>query len=257
MGCSPKGPLLALVLWLAGCPAHAQFGPDHVVLSPAVITSSTPIQASVPVYVCWHQDPVAVVTGSLIQVTGSSVKLTVNSNWSGICFAAGDSAVEKAVPFMLPRLPAGAYVFSYERYTDGRLNYHESVAFTVIPAASYSGLWWKSPAGSESGWGLSIEHQGDILFCVWYTYGADRNGVWLVMPNGAKTGDGVYSGTLYRTTGPPFDSQPWSSSAVGVLPVGTVTLTFSDANTGVFTYTFNGVTQSKPIARQIFSPAAQ
>ena len=35
---------------------------------------------------------------------------------------------------------------------------------------SYEGLWWNSPANSESGWGLNITHQGNILFATWFTY---------------------------------------------------------------------------------------
>src|SRR5262245_12357827 len=35
--------------------------------------------------------------------------------------------------------------------------------FAVPPAVSYQALWWASPAGSESGWGVNIAHQGDTL----------------------------------------------------------------------------------------------
>ena len=115
---------------------------------------------------------------------------------------------------------------------------------------NYQDLWWKS---SESGWGVNITHQGDILFATWFTYGADGKGLWLVMSNGAKVNDGVYSGALYRTTGPAFDSATWSPSQVGVTPVGTGTFTFTDANNGTFAYVVNGVTQSKAITRQVFS----
>ena len=36
--------------------------------------------------------------------------------------------------------------------------------------------------------------------------------------------------------------------------VGTGTLTFTDANTGSFSYTVNGISQVKPITRQVFGP---
>jgi hypothetical protein len=35
--------------------------------------------------------------------------------------------------------------------------------------------------------------------------------------------------------------------------VGTVTLTFSDTNNGTFAYTVDGVSQAKPITRQVYS----
>jgi hypothetical protein len=80
--------------------------------------------------------------------------------------------------------------------------------------------------------------------------------MWLVGSNVTRTGNGTYSGTLYRTWGPPFNAQPWNAAQVSVMPVGTVTLSFSDAATGQFTATAMGVTQSKPIIRQAFSSPA-
>jgi hypothetical protein len=47
------------------------------------------------------------------------------------------------------------------------------------PPHSYQGLWWNAPAGSESGWGLSIAHQGDALFVVWFTYDVAGRAWWL------------------------------------------------------------------------------
>ena len=34
---------------------------------------------------------------------------------------------------------------------------------------NYEGLWWRSPAGSESGWGINFAHQGDVIFATWFT----------------------------------------------------------------------------------------
>lgn len=248
-------PTLALLLWLSCYPAQAQFGPDHVILFPSVITPTTPIQASVPVNACWHGDPTSSIASSSTQVTGNVVSLIVNTI-SFLCFSAGDPVVKKAVWFPLPTLPEGVYTLAYELRAPGTnpIAYQESVKFAVVsaPPTNFTGLWWKSPAGSESGWGLSIDHQGDILFCVWYTYRADGSAAWLVMSDAEKTNDGIYSGTLYRTTGPQFDSVPWNPSVVAIAPVGSGALAFSDANNGTFSYTVNGVTQTKPITRQVF-----
>jgi hypothetical protein len=120
-------------------------------------------------------------------------------------------------------------------------------------AINVQGLWWRSPAGSESGWGVNLTQQGDILFATWFTYDTDRSGLWLVMSDGAKTGAATYSGTLYRTTGPPFDANPWNPLQVTTTPVGSATFAFADSDNGTFSYTVNGVTQSKPITRQLFS----
>ena len=124
-------------------------------------------------------------------------------------------------------------------------------------APNFQDLWWKSPAGSESGWGINITHQGDIIFATWFTYGTDGKGMWIVMSRGTKSANNTYSGTLYRTTGPAFNITPFDSTKVVANEVGSGTFTFTDAATGTFAYTLNGVTQSKPIMREVFtSPAS-
>jgi hypothetical protein len=122
-----------------------------------------------------------------------------------------------------------------------------------VTGANYQALWWRAPAGSENGWGVNITHQGDILFATWFTYDTDGSGLWLVMPAGTKTGEGAYAGLLYRTTGAPFDATPWNPTLGTVATVGSAAFSFSDANSGTFTYTVNGITQSKPITRQVFA----
>ena len=116
---------------------------------------------------------------------------------------------------------------------------------------NYTDLWWNSPAGSESGWGIFITHQGDNAFVVWYTYDVDGRGTWFV-GNAVRNG-AVYSGTFYRTTGPPFTASPWESARVGVNPVGTITLSFSDANNAMFSYSVAGKSGFKAITREAFA----
>ena len=120
-----------------------------------------------------------------------------------------------------------------------------------VQAPNYQGLWWRSPAGLENGWGVNLTQQGEILFGTWFTYDIDGSGMWIVMSAGRRTAEGVYSGELYRTTGPAFSLQPWAG-AVTATPVGNATFTFTDSNNGTFAYTLNGVTQSKPIVKQQF-----
>jgi hypothetical protein len=125
-------------------------------------------------------------------------------------------------------------------------------AIAAPPAdANFQGLWWRA-SGTESGWGLNITHQADTLFMTWFTYDLDGSGMWLVMSDGVKTGLGSYIGTLYRTTGPAFYSTWWDRDVVTRNPVGTASFSFSDADNGTFTYTVNGLTQSKPIGRTVF-----
>lgn len=119
-------------------------------------------------------------------------------------------------------------------------------------ATNFQDLWWAYPAGSESGWGLSIAHQGDVLFVGWFTYGADGKPLWMVFA-ATKTRPNVYSGNVYTATGPSFAAATYDPSAVVGTQVGTATLTFANGNRGTFAYTVYGVSQSKEITRQLFS----
>ena len=127
-------------------------------------------------------------------------------------------------------------------------------------ADNHQGLWWKSPGGSESGWGVNLTHQGDTVFATWFTYDADGNGLWLVMPSGVRMygalSGNTYAGALYRTTGPAFDASPWNPSSVTVTLVGSARFNFASADSGVLAYTVNGSTQVKTIMREVFAQGA-
>ena len=135
--------------------------------------------------------------------------------------------------------------------TDGAVRAAAATTGAAIP--NYEGLWWRSPAGSESGWGINLAHQNDVIFATWFTYDATGKAWWLSMTANATTSN-IYSGTLYQTHGPAFSAVPFSPAAVTATPVGTGTLTFSDNSNGSFSYTVNGIQQTKPITRQVFGP---
>ena len=65
--------------------------------------------------------------------------------------------------------------------------------FDFAKATNYQGLWWNAPPGSESGWGINLNHEGDIIFAAWFTYDTDNTPLWLVatMPLDAS---GSFSG---------------------------------------------------------------
>jgi hypothetical protein len=120
-------------------------------------------------------------------------------------------------------------------------------------ATNFQDLWWATPAGSESGWGLSLTQQGDTIFAAWFTFGRDGKPLWLVAA-AARIGPDVYAGKLYTGTGPAFNSAPFDSSKVIATEVGNVTLTFADGNNATFAYTVNGITQGRSITREVFAP---
>lgn len=192
--------------------------------------------------------PVASVT-----VDGTSISVALNRDCG---FATCPAPVTGSQTFTVPALVAGTYTMAvYQGPLPTPSNSYAPSArytFTVSPP-NYQGLWWKAPAGSESGWGISIDHQGDILFAVWFTYDASGNAAWFVVPRAEKTGAGVYSGPMYQTKGPPFSSADWAAAAVTHSLVGTATFSFADSTNGTFAYTVNGVGGSKAITREIFS----
>jgi hypothetical protein len=99
-----------------------------------------------------------------------------------------------------------------------------------------------------------LTHQGDNVFLAWFTYDLDGSPMWLVGSNIVKTGNLTYSGTLYRTTGPPFTESPWRSANVSATAVGTATLVFQEVGATTFTYTVGGVSGRKFIGRQHSRP---
>ena len=126
-----------------------------------------------------------------------------------------------------------------------------SIPASTTAPLNFQALWWRSPAGSENGWGINVTHQGDVLFVTWYTYNPDGSALWL-FSDAHKTATNTYFGQLYRSRGSPFSSVPYDSSRFSPTIVGSITFTFTDANTGTINYTVNGVTQSKPITRYLF-----
>ena len=118
-------------------------------------------------------------------------------------------------------------------------------------ASNFQDLWWNAPAGSESGWGINLTMQSNVIFATWFTYDLDGSPLWL-SATAPSTGPGVYAGTLYRTTGPAFSASPFNPADVKLTAVGSLALTFADGNAATFAYTVNGVTQTKSITRQVF-----
>ncbi len=114
------------------------------------------------------------------------------------------------------------------------------------PNGDLSDIWWNP---TENGWGISITHQNNAIFAVWFTYGADGKPIWYPMPGGAWN-DNTYTGKLYRTTGSPWIGVQYDASKTKVTEVGTMSFKFLDDNTADMTYTLDGVTQTKTITRQ-------
>jgi hypothetical protein len=131
-------------------------------------------------------------------------------------------------------------------------SYGLQTTFTPANAnPNYTDLWWGGD--SESGWGVNLNHQSDIIFASLFTYAADHSGLWLVATM-SKQADGSYTGALLQTVGPAFNASPWIAiTAAQITQVGTMTVSFAGTNQGTLSYSVNGTNVTKSIQREMFS----
>ena len=118
---------------------------------------------------------------------------------------------------------------------------------SASPAVDYTDLWWNP---QESGWGMAATQQYGAMFLAWFVYDGSGKPMWYVSPDCVVAGSRC-SGTLYRTTGPAF-GPTFDSSAVHGTAVGSVTMSFTDANNATLSYTVDGASSTKTITRQAF-----
>ena len=117
-------------------------------------------------------------------------------------------------------------------------------------AVDYSDLWWGGT--SQNGWGMTILQQGTTLFPVWYTYDANGNPFWYVMPGGTWNAAGdTYSGNMYRTTSSPWIVGRYDATQLSVISAGTYSLRFSGTG-ATFSYTADGHSGSMALVREPF-----
>ena len=109
--------------------------------------------------------------------------------------------------------------------------------------------WYYSP---ESGWGIQVTAQGDVLFVTWYTYGSDGLPRWLTAQL-TREGQDIFSGDIYATTGVPLSQINGSQAMKGIVKVGTATLFFYGFYEGAFLYEIGSLSDVKPIERLTFS----
>ena len=121
-----------------------------------------------------------------------------------------------------------------------------------IGATNYTDVWWKA---NESGWGLSMIHQGDSIFIAWYTYASDGKPQWIT-GLATRQANGSYSGSLNRpASGTPFNQIAGPATTFPLPTVGSFTMSFSDGENVAFNYTLDNITQSKALSRYVYVAA--
>jgi len=129
------------------------------------------------------------------------------------------------------------------------------IASLAIPALATpqpidaTGLWIKP---DESGWGISVFHQGSTLFASLFVYGPDGQPKWYTASS-LEGGGTTYSGALTEATGPYFGAQPFDPNAVTRRTVGTMAMNLDDTGATV-TYSVDGTQVSKRVQRFSIRP---
>ena len=103
---------------------------------------------------------------------------------------------------------------------------------------NYTGNWWNPDL---NGMGMPCVQQDQTIFCTWFLYDGARRGTFLFSSGRLQKdaqGHNYYTADLQRASGTPpvgFDAGQTS-----VVPVGTMSLVFTGAETAIFTYQFDG-----------------
>jgi murein DD-endopeptidase MepM/ murein hydrolase activator NlpD len=233
----------------SGIPSLSSCGLDGRLLNPGTLKEKT----------AFAPDQLAFFVGAVRDIeAGQAVKFTVRRPDGSVWRSYDSDPSTESYPasywytsfFLDPAEPSGVWLLE--------VTVNGSVAqspFTVAPGETpvpnYTDLWW-NPV--ESGWGVNLTHQGDIVFATWFTYDTDRGGMWLVMSEARLQTDGSYAGTIYRATGTPLAQINGTQAANLPLPVvGTGSFRFTTNQRGTFSYTVNGITQQKAIERMVFA----
>jgi hypothetical protein len=115
------------------------------------------------------------------------------------------------------------------------------------PLEDYTDMWFNP---DEPGWGVSImQSAANRVFAAWYTYDANNQPTWIVLPEGTWRTAVAFEGALYRATGSAFD-RPYDRAKFSVVPVGTGRIEFGHNNSATITFIADGKTVVKTISRQ-------
>jgi hypothetical protein len=127
-------------------------------------------------------------------------------------------------------------------------------ARAVSTSTDYSALWWNA---SESGWGMNVMQEEQILFITLFIYGPNGAPTWYsataTFASANAAGDRTYTGDLYATTGTPFSTTPFNPGATTAQKVGSVQFVGLANGTATVQYTAGSATVNKTLVRQTWA----
>lgn len=122
---------------------------------------------------------------------------------------------------------------------------HTSGSRATVP--NLTDLWWNP---EQSGWGLSVLHQGSQLFVAWYSYDSDGSPAWLTAQL-ERQPDGSFRGAINRAVaGTPYNRESGQPATALPLPaIGEMTLRAVDGERATLESEIAGVRTVQPIRR--------
>ena len=123
-----------------------------------------------------------------------------------------------------------------------------SPAFSNTYQSDMSDLWWNA---NESGWGVTVLHQQEVVFLTFFVYGPDNRPVWYTAQGSyvSQNPDSsyVFTGTTYQVNGPWF-AGTFNPVTVNARAVGNMRFT-ARLNTATLSYSIDGVSVNKALTR--------
>jgi len=195
----------------------------------------------------WYISPNCAL-GSPVSCSGTLYIVHGGKYFGGFDMSRARVEVAGSIQLQFTSVNSGFFVYTVGTQSRGVGITRQPVATSsTTPPINFTDLWWNP---NESGWGMTITHQPGNMFLAWYVYNS-FNGEPAWLTSSCFTSANACDGTLYRTTGPPFN-QPFNPSQVTVTPVGSVHISFTDPDHAVLTYTVDGVDGRKDITRELF-----
>lgn len=234
--------------WFENCPATSSYFFDAILVADITLNMGDSINfAQIPEALAFRQNGIVVngawgsyqLAGSLIGGNGQVRTRIAQSASQYFDPSKPVDVLNRATGALVVTIPASK----------------TAATFALSPTDNLTGSWWNS---SESGWGLDINQQGDVIFGSMFTYDTDGKSMWLVLSGGNKQANGTtFTGDLFRTRGPAFNASPFKSiDAANFTKVGTMTIAFSSKSSALLTYSVNGTTIVKPIQPNLFATPA-
>lgn len=157
-------------------------------------------------------------TGDAYQTTGPPYFAAFNPNAVTVT-RVGSAAID----FAPPGQAAGTALFTYTiGSVSGSKQIQRQPFGSGAPAwgTDVTDIWWNP---NESGWGLTLAQHGNNVFGVWFTYDANGQPLFVVMPGVTFNAANSFSGELFTTRGPYYGA-PFNASLVQVNPAGNATV---------------------------------